>query len=100
MKIRENAKTLGLACLGSAQSGTAAVTVLIPAEKAPDVEAALAAADIVVKWPRPEKDEPLSGLELGGTRPVRIAPHITTELPEIDDAFAVIEAAITEGALS
>jgi len=97
-KIRENAKALGLDCLGSAQCGTAAVTVLIPTDKAPGVEAALATADIVVKWPQHERDEPMSGLTLAETRPVRIAPHITTELSEVDDAFAVIEEAVTENA--
>ena len=95
MRIRENAATLGLGCLGSAQCGTAAVTVLVPTDKAASVEAAMATADIVVKWSHPEMDEPLAGLDLGETRPVRIAPHVTTEQSELDDAFAVIEGALS-----
>ena len=95
MRIRENAATLGLACLGTERSGSAAVTVLIPADKAASVEGALSAADIIVKWPQPAKDEPHSGLDPGETRPVRIAPHVTTELSEINDVFAVIEGALS-----
>ena len=95
MRIRENAATLSLDCLGSAQSGTAAVTVLIPAEKVASVAEEMTAADIIVKWPQSEIDEPLAGLDLSETRPMRIAAHVTTELSELDDAFAVIEGALS-----
>jgi len=99
-RIRGNANSLGLECLGSSACGSAAVTVLIPANRADRVASALVAADIVVKWVQAEVDEPLSGWQRTDIRPVRIAPHIPTTLSEIDDVFSVIEAAMAERALS
>jgi len=94
-RIRECATALGLECLSTPQSGTAAVTVAIPAPKTKAVMAALAASDVIVKWPEPNLDEPESNSERGDTKAVRIAPHVTTELDEIDAAFAIIADALS-----
>ena len=89
-KIRERAAEQGLACHSTTATGTTAVTLAISKDKENDIASALKSADIVVKWPNPSKDEPLSSVDVTENSLLRLAPHLQTTLSDIDAAFDVI----------
>ena len=93
-QIRARAASLDLACLSCVETGTAAVSLAIPKDKASGIASALSAADIIEKWPNAAKDEPLSGLDQTKTSVLRLAPHLPTSAAEIETAFAVIADAL------
>lgn len=62
---------------------TGAIAMHIPVDDQPRIMAALAAGDIVAKWPTPRIDEPLSPQPPAGYVALRASPHITTTDDEI-----------------
>jgi len=92
--IRARADALGLGYLSTAETGTAAVTILLPNQSFEQVSNALEAAEIVAKWPNALADEPTSEVDVESSKPLRVAPHITTPIADIDAAFDVISAAL------
>ena len=93
-RIRAHAEKLDLECLSTPQGGTTAVTVLIPEQSVEQIDMAFNTAQIIAKWPNPMTDEPFSQFQATAKKPLRIAPHLSTTIANIDAAFDAIAAAL------
>lgn len=93
-RIRDHAGRLKLECLSEPQGGTTAVTVLIPEHSVEKIDSAFTAAHVIAKWPNAIKDEPFSRFQVTAEKPLRLAPHLSTTIEDIDAAFDAIAAAL------
>lgn len=93
-RIRTHADRLGLKTLSAPSYGTGAVALRIPGRVHEDVRNNLENAGITVKWPVPQRDEPLAGLDEADGKVMRIAPHIYNTTAQIDAVFEAIERAL------
>ncbi len=92
--VRAHADRLGLDPLTDPSVGTGAIALRIPKRSHARIQSSLENAGITVKWPVPQRDEPLAGIDETDGKVMRIAPHIYNTTEQIDAAFEVIERAL------
>ncbi|MEM6848422.1 MAG: aminotransferase class V-fold PLP-dependent enzyme [Pseudomonadota bacterium] len=72
----------GLAILGGPTRAPGTVTVMIPDERKPAVDALLAAEGVIAKWPTPDTEEPWFPVSGPGIA-LRISPHVDTPADDL-----------------
>jgi pyridoxal 5-phosphate dependent beta-lyase len=88
--LHEGAVALGYTCVAPM---TGAVTLSIPEAQVASVKHAFAARGVIVKWPNPATDEPLSPRPQKGHALLRLSPGLTATAADLDTCLACLKAA-------
>lgn len=93
-RLRAGAAELGIESLWQAGSTATAVTLSFDRASVPAIQASVAAAGCLVKWPDPRRDEPYSPEARQDRAFMRVSPHLYNTTGDLDILFAAIRRAM------